>query len=182
MALGTTSAATRRVSELLRQIGAQMHSAAAAAAPGAASDAGPAAAGQRRLDECSSTQVFIVSAARTPLGSFQGGLSHLTAPELGAIAIRAAVQRTGLPPEAVEEVLLGNVCSANLGQAPARQAALKAGLPLGTDCTLVNKVCASGEQRVGRPRAAGPGARRLQVACRTLHAKEKEREERAKSY
>lgn len=125
-----------------------MSTSARAPVTAASASARAAPSGRRRLDDCSSTQVFIVGVARTPLGSFQGSLSHLTAPELGAIAIRAAVERSGVPPEAVDEVLLGNVCSANLGQAPARQAALKAGLPLGTDCTTVNKVCASGMKAI----------------------------------
>ncbi|GAB4814953.1 hypothetical protein N2152v2_001999 [Parachlorella kessleri] len=96
---------------------------------------------RKPLDEC---PVYVVGAARTPLGAFGGSLSHLSATELGSVAIKAAVERAGVPPEAVEEVFMGNVCSANLGQAPARQAALRAGLPLGTDCTTVNKVCSSG--------------------------------------
>lgn len=105
----------------------------------------PSGGKRRRLDDCVvGGGVFIVGAARTALGAFQGSLSQFSAPELGAIAIRAAVERAGVPLEAVGEVFMGNVCSANLGQAPARQAALKAGLPLGTDCTLINKVCASG--------------------------------------
>ena len=96
---------------------------------------------RRRLDE---DGVYIVSAARTPLGAFQGGLAALSATDLGAVAIKAALERGQVAPESVQEVFMGNVCSANLGQAPARQAALKAGLPLGTDCTAVNKVCSSG--------------------------------------
>jgi acetyl-CoA acetyltransferase len=71
--------------------------------------------------------VYIVGAARTPLGSFNGGLSHLSAPQLGSIAIKAALERAGVSPDEVEEVIMGNVCSAGLGQAPARQAALLAG-------------------------------------------------------
>lgn len=92
----------------------------------------------------STNEIFIVGLARTPLGSFQGGLSHLSATDLGAIAIKAAVQRAGIPLDAIGEVFMGNVCSAGLGQAPARQAALKAGLPQGIDATAVNKVCSSG--------------------------------------
>lgn len=92
--------------------------------------------------------VYLVSAARTPLGSFMGGLSGLSATELGAAAIKAALQRSGVPLTAVGEVYMGNVCSANLGQAPARQASLKAGLPLEVDCTTVNKVCSSGLKAV----------------------------------
>ncbi|NML19140.1 acetyl-CoA C-acetyltransferase [Azohydromonas caseinilytica] len=88
--------------------------------------------------------VVIVGAARTPLGAFQGDFAGLTAPQLGAHAIRAAVERAGLQPEAVEEVLMGCVLPAGLGQAPARQAALGAGLPLSAGCTTLNKVCGSG--------------------------------------
>lgn len=88
--------------------------------------------------------VYIVSTARTPLGSFGGALADISATQLGAIAIKGVLERAGLSAEHVEEVIFGNVCSANLGQAPARQAALYAGLLPGTVCTTVNKVCASG--------------------------------------
>ena len=88
--------------------------------------------------------VVIVGAARTPMGAFQGGLAPATAPELGAAAIRAAVDRAGLALAEVDEVLMGCVLPAGLGQAPARQAALGAGLSLGTACTTVNKMCGSG--------------------------------------
>ncbi|WP_247235516.1 thiolase family protein [Telluribacter sp. SYSU D00476] len=88
--------------------------------------------------------VFIVSAARTPIGSFGGVLSGLTATELGGKAIKGAVEKAGIDPSAVEEVFMGNVVSANVGQAPARQAALYGGLPKEVICTTVNKVCASG--------------------------------------
>ncbi|MFV0665839.1 acetyl-CoA C-acetyltransferase [Denitromonas sp.] len=88
--------------------------------------------------------VVIVSAARTPMGGFQGELSSLSAPQLGAAAIAAAVERAGLAPAQVEEVILGCVLPAGLGQAPARQAALGAGLPLSTGCATVSKVCGSG--------------------------------------
>ena len=88
--------------------------------------------------------VYIASIARTPIGSFLGALSSVTAPALGAAAIRAAVQRAGLKPEQVDEVLMGNVLSAGIGQAPARQAALAAGLPQSVPCTTVSKVCGSG--------------------------------------
>ncbi|TFB07492.1 Acetyl-CoA acetyltransferase [Trichoderma ghanense] len=87
--------------------------------------------------------VYIVSAARTPVGSFLGSLSGLSATQLGAAAIKGAVERSGVKPEDVEEVFFGNVLSANLGQAPARQAAIAAGLPKGVITTTVNKVCAS---------------------------------------
>jgi acetyl-CoA C-acetyltransferase len=88
--------------------------------------------------------VVIVGAARTPMGAFQGELKDFAAPDLGAIAIRAAVERAGLKPEDVEEVIMGCVLPAGQGQAPARQAALGAGLPLSTGCTTVNKMCGSG--------------------------------------
>ncbi|KAL7901806.1 Thiolase, N-terminal domain-containing protein [Trichoderma sp. SZMC 28014] len=87
--------------------------------------------------------VYIVSAARTPVGSFLGSLSGLTATQLGAAAIKGAVERSGIKPEDVEEVYFGNVLSANLGQAPARQAAIGAGLSNSVITTTVNKVCAS---------------------------------------
>ena len=88
--------------------------------------------------------VVIVSAARTPMGGFQGELKSFAAPELGAAAIRAAVERARLRPEDVQEVIMGCVLPAGQGQAPARQAALGAGLPLATGCTTVNKMCGSG--------------------------------------
>ncbi|KAF2705196.1 acetyl-CoA acetyltransferase IB [Pleomassaria siparia CBS 279.74] len=87
--------------------------------------------------------VYIVSAARTPTGMFLGSLSSLSATQLGSHAFKAAVERAGLKPEDIEEVFLGNVLSANLGQNPARQVALGAGLPESTVATTVNKVCAS---------------------------------------
>ncbi|CAG9988386.1 unnamed protein product [Clonostachys byssicola] len=87
--------------------------------------------------------VYIVSAARTPIGSFLGSLSSLSATQLGSEAIKGAVQRAGIKPEDVDEVFFGNVLSAGLGQGPARQAALGAGLPQKTIATTVNKVCAS---------------------------------------
>jgi len=88
--------------------------------------------------------VVIVSAARTPMGAFQGELKGFAAPELGAAAIRAAVERAKLKPEDVQEVIMGCVLPAGQGQAPARQASLGAGLPLGTGCTTINKMCGSG--------------------------------------
>lgn len=88
--------------------------------------------------------IVIVSAVRTPMGGFQGELKSLSAPQLGAAAIRAAVERAGVTPDAVEEVLFGCVLSAGLGQAPARQAALGAGLDKSTRCTTLNKMCGSG--------------------------------------
>ncbi|NBF01989.1 acetyl-CoA C-acyltransferase [Pseudomonas sp. Fl5BN2] len=88
--------------------------------------------------------IVIVSAVRTPMGGFQGELKGLSAPQLGAEAIRAAVQRAGIAADAVQEVLFGCVLAAGLGQAPARQAALGAGLDKGTRCTTLNKMCGSG--------------------------------------
>ncbi|KAK5988447.1 Acetyl-CoA acetyltransferase [Cladobotryum mycophilum] len=88
--------------------------------------------------------VYIISAARTPIGSFLGSLSSLSATELGSIAIKGAVERAGIKPEDVEEVYFGNVLSAGLGQAPARQCAIGAGLSNSVVTTTVNKVCASG--------------------------------------
>ncbi|XP_065875186.1 acetyl-CoA acetyltransferase 2 [Euphorbia lathyris] len=88
--------------------------------------------------------VCIVGAARTPMGGFLGSLSSLSATKLGSIAIGAALRRANIDPSLVQEVFFGNVLSANLGQAPARQAALGAGLPNSVVCTTVNKVCASG--------------------------------------
>ncbi|MFZ5444130.1 MAG: acetyl-CoA C-acetyltransferase [Myxococcota bacterium] len=93
-------------------------------------------------------EVVIVGAARTAIGAFQGALSSLTAPQLGAIAIKAAIERAGLKPEQIEQVIMGNVLTAGVGQAPARQAALGAGLPSGVPCVTVNKVCGSGLQSV----------------------------------
>src|SRR5437763_571148 len=87
--------------------------------------------------------IVIVGAARTPLGGLQGDFASLAASDLGAVAIKAAVERAGLRPDDVQEVIMGNVLSAGQGQAPARQAALKAGLPLATACTTVNKMCGS---------------------------------------
>jgi len=88
--------------------------------------------------------IVIASAARTPMGGFQGELKDFAAAALGAAAIRAAVERSGLKPEQVDEVIMGCVLPAGQGQAPARQASLGAGLPLGTGCTTVNKMCGSG--------------------------------------
>jgi acetyl-CoA C-acetyltransferase len=87
--------------------------------------------------------IVIVGAARTPLGGLQGDFASLTASELGAVAIKAAVERAGIRPDDVDEAIMGNVLPAGQGQAPARQAALKAGLPLGVGCTTVNKMCGS---------------------------------------
>ncbi len=92
--------------------------------------------------------VYIVSAVRTPMGSFGGSLKDFSATQLGAIAIKAAVERAGIQPIDVQEVLMGSVIQANLGQAPARQAAKFAGLPDAVICTTVNKVCASGMKAI----------------------------------
>jgi len=93
-------------------------------------------------------EVVIVSAARTPIGSFLGALSTIPAPKLGAIAIQGALQKIQLKPEMVDEVLMGNVVQAGTGQAPARQAAIYAGIPDTVPCTAINKVCASGMKAV----------------------------------
>jgi acetyl-CoA C-acetyltransferase len=93
-------------------------------------------------------EVYIVSIARTPNGSFGGGLSSLKAIDLGALVIKEAVARAGIKPTDVQEVFMGNVLQANTGQAPARQAAIKAGLPYNVPCTTVNKVCASGMKAI----------------------------------
>ncbi len=94
------------------------------------------------------SDVLILSAARTPVGSFLGLLSSFTAPQLGSLAIRAALERAETPPDAVEQVWFGNVLQAGIGQAPARQAALGAGLPKKTGCITVHKVCGSGLRAV----------------------------------
>ena len=88
--------------------------------------------------------IVIVGLARTPTGAFQGELKGFAAPDLGAAAIRAAVERATIKPEEVDEVIMGCVLSAAQGQAPARQASLGAGLPLATGCTTINKMCGSG--------------------------------------
>lgn len=99
---------------------------------------------QTRFFSSKINEVVIVSAARTPMGSFQSQLAPLSATQLGAVAIEAAVQRAGISKEDVQEVYMGNVVSAGLGQAPARQAAIFAGLPKNVCCTTINKVCSSG--------------------------------------
>lgn len=93
-------------------------------------------------------EVFIVSAVRTPIGSFGGVLAGLTATQLGSTAIKGALEKAGVDPKHVDEVFMGNVCSANLGQAPARQASLGAGIGFDVPCTTVNKVCASGMKSI----------------------------------
>ncbi|RNC86350.1 MAG: acetyl-CoA C-acyltransferase [Winogradskyella sp.] len=95
-----------------------------------------------------SKEVVIVSAVRTPIGSFMGALSTVPAPRLGAIAIKGALDKINLKPEIVNEVLMGNVVQAGTGQAPARQAAIYAGIPDTVPCTTVNKVCASGMKSI----------------------------------
>jgi len=92
-------------------------------------------------------EVYIVSATRTAIGSFGGGLSSLSATQLGAMAIKSAVEKAGLNPDQIQEVYMGNVMSANVGQAPATQAAIFAGLPY-LPATTVNKVCASGMKAI----------------------------------
>lgn len=93
-------------------------------------------------------EVFILAAARTPIGSFGGALSSVHAARLGAVAITGALQKSSIDPDSVDEVYMGNVISANLGQAPARQAAVFSGLPSKVICTTVNKVCASGMKAI----------------------------------
>ena len=93
-------------------------------------------------------ETLILSAARTPMGGFQGELSGISATDLGAAAIRAAVERAGIAPDAVNETLMGNVLSAGLGQAPARQASIHAGIPNTVPCTTISKVCGSGMKAV----------------------------------
>ncbi len=95
-------------------------------------------------------EVYIISAVRTPIGSFGGSLKSLSATQLGAIAIKGALQKAGVKPEQVQDVLMGCVMQANLGQAPARQAAKFAGLPNEVNCTTVNKVCASGMKAIAQ--------------------------------
>jgi acetyl-CoA C-acetyltransferase len=94
------------------------------------------------------SEPVIVSACRTPIGSFRGSLSTLPATKLGAIVVREAIDRTGIKNEDVQEVIMGNVISAGIGQAPARQAAIYAGLPTSVECMTVNKVCGSGLKSV----------------------------------
>lgn len=93
-------------------------------------------------------EVYIVSSVRTPLGSFGGALSSLSATQLGSIAIKGALEKAGVAASEVEEVFMGNVVSANLGQAPARQAAIGAGIGINVPCTTINKVCSSGMKSI----------------------------------
>src|ERR1700729_1171247 len=90
--------------------------------------------------------IVIAGYARTPMGGFQGALSSVKATELGSVAVRAAVERAGISPEAVEQIFMGCVLPAGLGQAPARQAGMGAGLSMGAQATTVNKMCGSGMQ------------------------------------
>jgi acetyl-CoA C-acetyltransferase len=89
-------------------------------------------------------EVVIVAAARTPVGTFNGGLKSLTAPELGVVALKRAFEQSKVDPAVVEEVFFGNVVQAGVGQSPARQVAIGAGVPVSSDATTINKVCASG--------------------------------------
>lgn len=93
-------------------------------------------------------EVYIISTARTPIGSFGGSLASLTAPQLGASAIKGLLKKSGLDAKEVQEVIMGNVLTANVGQAPARQAAIFAGLGYDVPCTTINKVCASGSKAI----------------------------------
>ena len=95
-------------------------------------------------------EVYIISAVRTPIGSFGGSLKGFSATQLGAVAIKNAVEKAGIKPEQVQDVLMGSVIQANLGQAPARQAAKFAGLPNEVNCTTINKVCASGMKAIAQ--------------------------------
>lgn len=107
----------------------------------------------------------MVSAARTPLGSFCGTLASVSAPQLGAVVVRAVVERAGIDKEAIDEVIMGNVISAGLGQNPARQAALRAGMPSSVAATTVNKVCGSGMKSIALgEQAIRAGAAKLVVA------------------
>jgi acetyl-CoA C-acetyltransferase len=95
-------------------------------------------------------EVYIISAVRTPMGSFGGSLKSLSATQLGATAIKGAIEKAGVKPEMIQDVLMGCVIQANLGQAPARQAAKFAGLPNEVNCTTINKVCASGMKAIAQ--------------------------------
>ena len=93
-------------------------------------------------------KAVILSATRTPIGAFMGGLAPLSAPRLGAVVIKEAVKRAGINNEDVQEVIMGNVLTAGIGQAPARQASIYAGLPESVECLTINKVCGSGLKAV----------------------------------
>lgn len=107
-------------------------------------------------------EVFIMAAKRTPVGGFMGSLSRFTATQLGAIAIQNTYESIGLAPEYVDSVYMGNVLSAGLGQSPARQAAIFAGIPVDKDATTINKVCASGMK------AAIIGAQQIQLGLENI--------------
>ena len=93
-------------------------------------------------------KVYIISAMRTPMGAFGGKLSTIPATKLGAIAIKAALEKAGVTPENIDEVLMGNVLQANCGQAPARQSAIGAGIPYSVPASTINKVCSSGMKSI----------------------------------
>ena len=93
-------------------------------------------------------KIVIVAAVRTPIGSFMGSLSTVSATQLGATAIKGALNKINLSPDLIDEVIIGNVVQSGVGQAPARQAAIFAGLPISVACTTVNKVCASGMKAI----------------------------------
>jgi acetyl-CoA C-acetyltransferase len=97
-----------------------------------------------------SNEIYILSAARTPIGKMMGGLATVTAPQLGATAIKAAVERAHVDPQQVDEVIMGQVIQAGVGQAPARQAAIAAGIPTSANATTLNKVCASGLEAINQ--------------------------------
>src|SRR5581483_8486776 len=94
------------------------------------------------------TEAYILSRVRTPIGALNGSLAEVSAPELGAICVREALRRGGVATDAVDEVIMGNVVAAGLGQNPARQAAIKGGIPVSVGATTVNKVCGSGLKAV----------------------------------
>jgi acetyl-CoA C-acetyltransferase len=108
------------------------------------------AAAYKAIKKTFMKEVYILSAVRTPFGSFGGSLKSFTAPQLGAFAIKGALEKAGLKPEQINDVIMGSVIQANLGQAPARQAAKFAGLPNEVNCTTVNKVCASGMKAIAQ--------------------------------
>src|SRR5689334_20169842 len=93
-------------------------------------------------------EVYIMSIARTPIGSLGGVISSISATQLGAIAVKAAMERAKISPDQVQEVYIGNVLGANLGQAPAQQTSIAAGIPTNVPCTTINKVCASGMKSI----------------------------------
>eukprot|EP00658_Telonema_sp_P-2_P005039 TRINITY_DN1188_c0_g2_i3.p1 TRINITY_DN1188_c0_g2~~TRINITY_DN1188_c0_g2_i3.p1 ORF type:complete len:1032 (+),score=217.90 TRINITY_DN1188_c0_g2_i3:212-3307(+) len=143
------TASNKVMRRILRQNSLSSGNLAAQAAMAAAAEAN--ASPTPAEGEASTSQhpaVCVVGAVRTPIGAFNGALASLSSTDLGAHAIRAAVQQAGLDPVLVQECFMGNVYSANLGQAPARQAALKAGLPESCVCTTLNKVCASGAKAI----------------------------------